>query len=120
MPRPSPLRCWSPTIDRLCPPFRHWVNARGIDSPGAVANPVHFLGTKNAAGVYPDRRDAIIWERRMENAGVGWIAAIIIGGLAGWLAEKFMKSEMGLFMNIILGIIGAAVASAILSWSAST
>ena len=83
--------------------------------PGAVANPVHFFGTKNAAGVYPDRRDAIIWERRMENAGVGWIAAIIIGGLAGWLAEKFMKSEMGLFMNIVLGIVGAAVASAILS-----
>jgi uncharacterized membrane protein YeaQ/YmgE (transglycosylase-associated protein family) len=52
----------------------------------------------------------------MENAGVGWIAAIIIGGLAGWLAEKFMKSEMGLLMNIILGIIGAALASAILSW----
>jgi uncharacterized membrane protein YeaQ/YmgE (transglycosylase-associated protein family) len=51
----------------------------------------------------------------MENAGVGWIAAIIIGGLAGWLAEKFMKSEMGLFMNIVLGIVGAAVASAILS-----
>ena len=52
----------------------------------------------------------------MENAEVGWIAAIIIGGLAGWLAEKFMKSEMGLFMNIVLGIIGAALASAILSW----
>ena len=51
----------------------------------------------------------------MENAGVGWIAAIIIGGLAGWLAEKFMKSEMGLFMNIVLGIVGAAVASVILS-----
>ena len=27
----------------------------------------------------------------MEDAGVGWIAAIIIGGIAGWLAEKFMK-----------------------------
>ena len=53
----------------------------------------------------------------MENAGVGWIAAIIIGGLAGWLAEKFIqKSEMGLFMNIVLGIVGAAIASAILSW----
>jgi uncharacterized membrane protein YeaQ/YmgE (transglycosylase-associated protein family) len=26
-----------------------------------------------------------------------------------------MKSEMGLFMNIVLGIVGAAVASAILS-----
>jgi uncharacterized membrane protein YeaQ/YmgE (transglycosylase-associated protein family) len=52
----------------------------------------------------------------MENAGVGWIAAIIIGGLAGWLAEKFMKSDTGLLMNIILGIVGAAIASAILSW----
>jgi uncharacterized membrane protein YeaQ/YmgE (transglycosylase-associated protein family) len=52
----------------------------------------------------------------MEEAGVGWIAAIIIGGFAGWLAEKFMKSDMGVLMNIILGIVGAAIASAILSW----
>jgi uncharacterized membrane protein YeaQ/YmgE (transglycosylase-associated protein family) len=48
--------------------------------------------------------------------GVGWIAAIIIGGIAGWLAETFMKSQMGLLMNIVLGIVGAAIASAILSF----
>ncbi|ESR23300.1 GlsB/YeaQ/YmgE family stress response membrane protein [Lutibaculum baratangense] len=47
----------------------------------------------------------------MEGAGVGWIAAIIIGGIAGWLAEQFMKSDMGLLMNIVLGIVGAAIAS---------
>jgi uncharacterized membrane protein YeaQ/YmgE (transglycosylase-associated protein family) len=52
----------------------------------------------------------------MESAGVGWIAAIIIGGIAGWLAEQFMKSNMGLLMNIVLGIVGAAIASAILSF----
>jgi uncharacterized membrane protein YeaQ/YmgE (transglycosylase-associated protein family) len=46
---------------------------------------------------------------------VGWIAAIIIGGIAGWLAEQFMKSDMGLLMNIVRGIIGTAVASALLS-----
>ena len=40
---------------------------------------------------------------------MGWIAAIIIGGIAGWLAEQFMKSNMGVLMNILLGIIGAAV-----------
>jgi uncharacterized membrane protein YeaQ/YmgE (transglycosylase-associated protein family) len=51
----------------------------------------------------------------MEGAGVGWIAAIIIGGIAGWLAEQFMKSDMGMLVNIILGIVGAAIASAILS-----
>lgn len=47
----------------------------------------------------------------MDEAGIGWIAAIIIGGLAGWIASNFMKSDTGIFMNIILGIIGAAVAS---------
>ena len=50
----------------------------------------------------------------MEDAGVGWIAAIIIGGVSGWLAEQFMKSNVGLLMNIILGIVGAIIANALL------
>jgi uncharacterized membrane protein YeaQ/YmgE (transglycosylase-associated protein family) len=51
----------------------------------------------------------------MRDVEIGWIAAIIIGGIAGWLAEQFMKSDTGLLMNIVLGIVGAAIASAILS-----
>ena len=44
----------------------------------------------------------------MENdATVGWIAAIVIGGIAGWLAEQFMKSDTGMLVNIALGIVGA-------------
>lgn len=50
----------------------------------------------------------------MDVNGVGWLGAIIIGGLAGWLAEMFMKSNTGIFMNIILGIVGAVVLNAIL------
>ena len=50
----------------------------------------------------------------MDVNGVGWIAAIIVGGLAGWLAEMVMKSNNGVFMNIILGIVGAVVLNAIL------
>lgn len=50
----------------------------------------------------------------MDDTGVGWIAAIMIGGIAGWLAEQFMKSNMGMLMNIVLGILGAAIASALL------
>jgi uncharacterized membrane protein YeaQ/YmgE (transglycosylase-associated protein family) len=53
----------------------------------------------------------------MDVNGVGWIAAIIIGGFAGWLAEQFMKSNMGMFMNIILGIVGAIVLNAILAFA---
>jgi len=51
----------------------------------------------------------------MEDPAIGRIAAIVIGGIAGWLAEQFMKSDMGLLMNIVLGIVGAAIASAIFS-----
>jgi uncharacterized membrane protein YeaQ/YmgE (transglycosylase-associated protein family) len=47
----------------------------------------------------------------MNDPQVGWIAAIIVGGLAGWLAEQFMKSQMGLLMNIVLGIVGAVIAN---------
>ncbi|BBL53107.1 membrane protein [Bartonella quintana] len=47
----------------------------------------------------------------MEDANIGWIAAIIIGGLAGWAAQYLMKSQTGVFLNIILGIIGAILAS---------
>lgn len=46
--------------------------------------------------------------------GVGWILAIIIGGFAGWLAGKLMDMRFGIFMNIVIGIVGAAIASALL------
>ena len=78
---------------------------------------------KEELGAPPNRES--MWIRRkcatsgglaMGEVGIGWIAAIIVGGIAGWLAEQFMKSNMGLLMNIVLGIIGAAVASAILSF----
>lgn len=47
----------------------------------------------------------------MGDAGIGWIAAIIIGGLAGWIASNFMRSETCIFLNIILGVIGSSIAS---------
>jgi len=40
---------------------------------------------------------------------------IIIGGLAGWIAERIMHSNMGIVMNIVLGIVGALVLNAILA-----
>jgi len=46
--------------------------------------------------------------------GFGWILTIVIGGLAGWIAEKVMKFDTGLIMNIILGIVGAVVGNFLL------
>lgn len=48
----------------------------------------------------------------MEEQQMGWLAAIIVGAFAGWIAEKFMKSDHGLLTNIILGVIGAIIGNA--------
>ena len=40
-------------------------------------------------------------------SGVGILSAIIIGILAGWIAEKVMKRDHGLFTNLVVGLIGA-------------
>ena len=41
--------------------------------------------------------------------GVGFFTMLIVGALAGWIAEKLTKSDHGLITNIILGIVGAFV-----------
>jgi uncharacterized membrane protein YeaQ/YmgE (transglycosylase-associated protein family) len=53
-------------------------------------------------------------EQESEMEGIGWIGAIIIGGIAGWIAERIMKADHGLVLNIVLGIVGAIIANAIL------
>lgn len=51
----------------------------------------------------------------MDEYKIGWLAAIVVGAVAGWIAEQIMKSDQGLFMNIVLGIIGSVVANGLLS-----
>ena len=46
--------------------------------------------------------------------GMGWIAAAIVGAIAGWIAEKIMKQDHGLLLNMFFGIVGAMLFNAIL------
>lgn len=48
---------------------------------------------------------------------MGWIIAIIVGGVAGWLASLVMNRDasMGILWNIIVGIIGALLGNAVLA-----
>ncbi len=43
----------------------------------------------------------------MDIGSVGFWGTILIGILAGWVAEKVTGSNMGLIMNLITGIIGS-------------
>ena len=40
---------------------------------------------------------------------MGWLAWIIVGGIAGALASTIMHSRMGIIGDIIVGIVGAFV-----------
>lgn len=41
--------------------------------------------------------------------GVGILGTLLIGGLAGWIAENLMKADHGLLVNIVVGIIGSFI-----------
>lgn len=49
--------------------------------------------------------------------GIGWIAWIVIGGLAGWVASKIMDTDAqrNLLLNIVVGIVGALLGGFLLS-----
>lgn len=42
-------------------------------------------------------------------SGFGWLAWIVIGIIAGWLAEQIMKRDHGLLTNLIVGVVGALI-----------
>ena len=46
---------------------------------------------------------------------MGWIIALIVGGIAGWLASKVMNRDasMGIFGNIVVGCIGSLIGNAV-------
>lgn len=45
----------------------------------------------------------------MAMPGLGFIGMLIVGALAGWIAEKVTKSDHGLLTNILVGIAGSFV-----------
>ncbi len=42
---------------------------------------------------------------------IGWIIALVVGGVAGWLASLVMNRDasMGIFWNIVVGCVGSVV-----------
>lgn len=51
---------------------------------------------------------------------MGWIAWIVLGGLAGWVASMLTGNSKGIIGNVIVGIIGAFAGSWILSFFGTT
>jgi uncharacterized membrane protein YeaQ/YmgE (transglycosylase-associated protein family) len=47
----------------------------------------------------------------MDMSQMGWLAWIIVGAIAGWLASLVMKTnrQQGLLLDIVVGILGAFI-----------
>lgn len=43
--------------------------------------------------------------------GYGFFATLLIGILAGWIAEKITSSDHGLFTNMLVGVAGSFIGS---------
>ncbi len=48
---------------------------------------------------------------------MGWIVALIVGGIAGWLASMMMNrnDSMGPFLNIVVGCVGSVLGNLLLN-----
>lgn len=46
---------------------------------------------------------------------MGWIIALIVGGIAGWLASLVMNRDasMGIMWNIVVGCVGSLIGNAL-------
>ena len=51
----------------------------------------------------------------MSMPGVGFLGLLVIGFLAGWLAERAMNKHHGLLTNILVGVAGSFVGGGLAS-----
>ncbi|MBB3542187.1 MULTISPECIES: GlsB/YeaQ/YmgE family stress response membrane protein [unclassified Rhizobium] len=49
----------------------------------------------------------------MTEGRVDWLTAVIVGGVAGWMANKFMHAHAHLATDIVAGVVGAVILNAI-------
>ena len=45
----------------------------------------------------------------MNMGQMGWLAWLIVGAIAGWLASKVMRTSQGLLTDVLVGIVGAFI-----------
>lgn len=52
---------------------------------------------------------------------MGFIIWLIVGGVCGWLASLVMRTDgqQGIILNVVVGIVGAAIAGFLLGGAAS-
>jgi len=53
----------------------------------------------------------------MNEGPVDWISALVVGGAAGWMANKFMHAHAHPLTDVAAGVVGAVVLNALAEWA---
>jgi uncharacterized membrane protein YeaQ/YmgE (transglycosylase-associated protein family) len=48
-------------------------------------------------------------EEELLMSGLGWLSFLLVGLIAGWVAEKLMGRDHTLLMNLGVGVVGAYI-----------
>lgn len=80
------------------------MEADGADGKSAHTNPSG--PTSHATNGDTAMQDA---QAFFGNPGVGFLSMLLIGAIAGWIAEKATESDHSIFTNILVGIAGSFV-----------
>jgi uncharacterized membrane protein YeaQ/YmgE (transglycosylase-associated protein family) len=64
---------------------------------------------KGGVAIQAQQAETLMDYAFLSQPGVGLFTMLIIGLLAGWIAEKVTSSDHGLLMNLIVGIAGAFI-----------
>ncbi|ABG99775.1 possible transglycosylase (plasmid) [Rhodococcus jostii RHA1] len=89
------------TTQTCTPPALLLKDLIGVSTPPRVVDtPLDGHGTQDHLAGAPGKDPTML--------GLGIIGWIIIGGLAGWIGSKIMKTDaqMGILLNIVVGIAG--------------
>jgi uncharacterized membrane protein YeaQ/YmgE (transglycosylase-associated protein family) len=78
---------------------------------GSIAKTPHLAGTDRDGPAFPIRaqRRRAPTRKGTDMHGVGIIGAIIIGILAGWIAEHLTGNRGGLLGSLVVGLIGSFI-----------
>jgi uncharacterized membrane protein YeaQ/YmgE (transglycosylase-associated protein family) len=89
-----------------------WTTSRAC----SIASSARNAADCGIAEALPRKDQAELQESEVEDAqglfgnpGVGFLSMLLIGAVAGWIAERVTASDHNIFTNILVGIAGAFV-----------
>src|SRR5262245_25285604 len=109
---PIPAGCMS----RRLLPTRRLSGPRTVPSGGTPVAQVKHSGLSSSCNRCQARHDNLFRSHRSKDI-MNLVIWLVVGGILGWIASMVMRTDaqQGIFLNIVVGIVGAALGGLVIS-----